>query len=844
MMQCHEYRLHSAFPFPPASHETSNLVKGRQSLLFDNHSSLGLEESVAPPDISEATPPLREVMRATRKDTGNLHPRTSQPAVVPAIPEPWYECLNETGPKPGSAPFIDDDPPFYLQKSASDDESTFALQAERLSSRPGQSSQPAPLSYSLLSRLELSENDPNTFREVIDDLTVQNKRLKKRLKRYERINTQGLKHSGLFELRVQNLPYDKKQELEVILQRFASTIHPSKNTSVSNRAGSNRAGSIQPRGAGSNLIPSSPPYAKGLDSAYASVSATGATFKPTSGRSDYSISRARSHMSPSAEHELCTSVDARPQRAESPSLTEISDVSKQRLAVERLQELFLTGNGDVKSIIESNLLAHSPQSRNPSNDNAHITNYAPSIGRQTRSPPYTSRHLRHLDDTPQVTGFGAESQHEWVYLNLLINLAQLHTLNITPELVRSGIQATSTRLVLSEDGSKVRWQGDFERSVTSPDHPDDLATTHHASTAASLIQPEPTLQLPEGQALEQYYEESSSRNERILEPGDNIYTFAPSSRAAKRSNYKPLFAHQRQHAQESSHGSSNGSQKPGSSLSDTKESIPPDPGDRENATNGPLVFFDGDSFFLDLSSDPTDANSAGHLSYSNRYTEPLGWRSGPYQTDPAYERKQAIPTLRPEDHEDWNQSPPLRVNDGNPTSIIPDDDPSASRARFHFQASGIGGIHLADNFAIDVQTARASVSHPVPKSLTSTSSLRDDDIPASPRFQRHRVHNTQILSCTTTHLPPSPLPPPSYVYPALSSSTSSETDDGYSSLDDLDSESDYELRKVSLSPQVRMWVEEQSLSPTGPPEGDDGCSEGSASDGHGDGEGGGRWSRL
>lgn len=532
-------------------------------------------------------------------------------------------------------------------------------------------------------------------------------------------------------------------------------------------------------------------------------------------------------MSSSAEHKLYTSTDARSQVVQSPSLPEISDRNKQRLSVERLEELFLTGEGDTKSIIESNLHAHSPQSKNPSK------NYPQTVERQTRSPPDNLRHLRHLGVASPVAGSSAESRHEWVYLNLLINLAQLHTLNVTPELVRLGIQAISTKLVLSEDGSKVRWHGDFERSVMSPDEPDDIATTHHAPTAAPLAQHESKIQLQKSHSLLQDHNIPGSRNEQSLERVDNLQTFAAGQGAAKRLEYKPMFVHHRQRPQESSYESSDGSQHSGSSLSDAKEASTLDLGeDSTNAANGPLVFFDGGAFFLDLSSDPTDADCADHSSYTSHYTEPLGWKNGSHKTSHGYERKQAIPTLGRENDGDWTQCPPLLVNDNNPTSLH-DDDRLDSGGHFHFQASGIGGIQLDDNFAIDVKTSRQPTSQPCHQDQPAYQH-HDGSIPSSSRSPSPSTGHpctisTRIVSTTTTQLPPSPLPPPSYVYPALSS-TSSETEDGCSSLDDLDSESDYELRKVSLSPQVRMWVQEQSMSPTDPLRGD-GWSERSASDG-------------
>ncbi|KAJ4017458.1 hypothetical protein NW760_014986 [Fusarium oxysporum] len=47
----------------------------------------------------------------------------------------------------------------------------------------------------------------------------------------------------------------------------------------------------------------------------------------------------------------------------------------------------------------------------------------------------------------------------WVSLNLLYNLAQLHLVNVTPDLVRSAVLEISTKFQLSHDGHKIRWRG-------------------------------------------------------------------------------------------------------------------------------------------------------------------------------------------------------------------------------------------------------------------------------------------------------------------------------------------------------------------------------------------------
>ncbi len=82
-----------------------------------------------------------------------------------------------------------------------------------------------------------SENDD--LRSVIDDLTVENKRLKLLLKS-QRAQPGASSHAPdrLFELRVQGLPADKKRELEQLLQSFAINVNAS-SASVSYSSATN-----------------------------------------------------------------------------------------------------------------------------------------------------------------------------------------------------------------------------------------------------------------------------------------------------------------------------------------------------------------------------------------------------------------------------------------------------------------------------------------------------------------------------------------------------------------------------------------------------------------------------
>ena len=62
----------------------------------------------------------------------------------------------------------------------------------------------------------LGTDDSSTedFRSVIDDLTVANKRLKQKLRKYEKMYDAHLQEEKLFEVRFHGLPDHKKRELE------------------------------------------------------------------------------------------------------------------------------------------------------------------------------------------------------------------------------------------------------------------------------------------------------------------------------------------------------------------------------------------------------------------------------------------------------------------------------------------------------------------------------------------------------------------------------------------------------------------------------------------------------
>src|SRR2546430_14988813 len=114
------------------------------------------------------------------------------------------------------------------------------------------------------------------FRSVIDDLTIENRKLKERLRKYEKLHSAHLQREKLFEVRVHGLPPKKKRELEETLRKFASSLDSSADDGLQLPINSRQL--ALPRKMHSGQAPSSSTsYSRPYDSAYASMSTSGPT---------------------------------------------------------------------------------------------------------------------------------------------------------------------------------------------------------------------------------------------------------------------------------------------------------------------------------------------------------------------------------------------------------------------------------------------------------------------------------------------------------------------------------------------------------------------------------------
>ncbi|KAI0886733.1 frequency clock protein [Annulohypoxylon maeteangense] len=180
----------------------------------------------------------------------------------------WFEASNKNAMANMDTRAMDLDPPFY-QKATDDSNEEAAHYGVSLHS---------PVYEFIQSRLPDFrtgvDSSNEEFRSVIDDLTVENKRLKEELRKYKQMGPDSLRREKLFEVKVHGLSSRKKRELEAALRDFTTGLEDSstgvspgrkKTSSMSkNNHSSLSKHASSSSGTGSNSKP--------VDSAYASMS--------------------------------------------------------------------------------------------------------------------------------------------------------------------------------------------------------------------------------------------------------------------------------------------------------------------------------------------------------------------------------------------------------------------------------------------------------------------------------------------------------------------------------------------------------------------------------------------
>ena len=759
-----------------------------------------------------------------------------------------------------------DDPPFYLTRSS-------PVYAGSINPAPPDQSPPACSACAvpgvrdrLVGAREGSiDSTSEEYRSLIDDLTVQNRRLRQKLKKYEKLHCSHLQKDKLFEVRIHALPAAKVHQLERALRELACNEDDAPIPPESSFAA---VPSLQPK-LGLSLFPpssSTTSCSKMVDSAYASMSASGQTLHS---RVHSNPTGARRIQEPSVQMYAKRRSGDSSRKAMSHGLLPVrswnlSEKAKQKMVVRRLERLF-TGQAAASLGLSHSRNRQNPESEGPqdvldadmheanaglrhhqiqgareasilppgadvqtdSSGRSHRRSQSQRIGDTGSSrsssgissgvegPAQRATYLTDLDPAENLkyirhlgllmpsntidTNFG--SSDGWLYLNLLINLAQLHTFNVTPEFVKKSISTWSSRLELSPDGQKLRWTGGIKGSSFSSNSDEDLLRLGQSQSPGLVLRLSDESGAS-GDGEDEPHAGHKSDNVHASDLGRESLAAKAEISAKDRSfthrqagmrqdfSYKPMFFHATRSDEENEFNLD----RPWSSSDSTDSAnhsrhasnhqrhlrLNSQPGHGRKAT-GPIIFYKEATFCTDLSGKSGRANTVD-IDYQRYINEPIG--SGNDVRQPGSRGNlhaiYASPTsecMRQEANSGTAASRPL-LKDGqnlNNHTMCGDGSP------VYMTASGLGGVQPQDNFIIRVKVQHCGVENPFPK-LTRYSNptsrvkrifhrvppgninvfldpnVRPRKDPQSP------AAGIKIVSVVTTKLPPSTLPDPSYIY--------------------------------------------------------------------------------
>ena len=726
--------------------------------------------------------------------------------------------------------------------------------------------------------MDPSQSNNEDFRSVIDDLTVENKKLKQRLRRYEELHCSHLQGEKVFEVRMHGLPPHKKRELEETLRNFASRLGDSPGR-TSRMSSPPRLCPLLGQDTAVQKPPSSTTsYSRPVDSAYASMSASGQTSVSHSQYPEKHKPVAIPQRNSQSNNIYLQDIPEGLLPRNSPVMTE---KSKQKLVVRRLEQLF-TGNGacavrqseslqqqevsrsaakadqsaieaaghrvEAEGVREARILPlnietaadHIGEARIPfqlhtlhsrdefESDGTNISSGTTPDQRPTRPldldpfrvqvPADNIDYIRHLGlESPRMNpGLNPAEGTGWVYLNLLISMAQLHTANVTPGFVRKAVADISTKFELSEDGGKIRWRGGMEATQLSSD------SSSPAEQSKETLPFEPYKANSEPRKL---MASNSSTSDMDLVSGNNAILHSSNSHSTvecesppkrrpvfsgqfngeAKFDYKPLLfrgAHLEEDEDEeeecSYEGDSSMPSGPAESFTVTRSAseafwnaatlLEPT---RRRKENGPIIYYSRVKFCTDLSGD-RDGSPYEPAAYSKLTEVPLGCApTAKMKPDAGHSEGNDSP---------WENQSPMKLKHNDlesqddwtlvglePLQATEFEDAFAPIAPVILEASGIGGVQPRDNFAVEVRTRhgigrRSSIPHLRWLSskhhnicLKSLGAFRSSRSPIGVPSQHS--FTSEIISAKLIALSPSPLPPPSYVFLPFSSSGSENNDD-------------------------------------------------------------------
>lgn len=805
----------------------------------------------------------------------------------------WFADTDNNASRDVSYP--DNDPPFYISRqSSSRGSSVCAVHFDGTSFKHSALGKPTAPTKALLAKMESARGNSEDFRSVIDDLTIQNNKLKRKLRQYERLHCSHLQNDKMFEVRIHGLAAHKRRELEETLRSFASSIEESSTnrpaiipppieTPVSGfgpitRLQKAAVGAIPKTESLSTLrkpSSASTSCSRHVDSAYASMSGqtgTSALHPQDRVKHDSLIRASQAQQSvKSYLHDIPDTLVPRHSMA-------MSERSKSKLVVRRLEQLF-TGRGAASrrhtqsyqqqelshTAAQTDRMSLEPQSRGRQSggegvreariaDNVDLRidpfSEACNIAQQSRQsgndrhtstqdtrasresspgqrptrpldldlhraqiPEDNIHYIQHLGLPSPMGNTNPDTDDGWVFLNLLTSMAQLHTLNVTPEFIKTAVTNVSSRFELSSDSTKVRWLDGIEGTRLSSDSDDssDMERVKSTGTGSStnergslpklssidtIDRQEPNTALPVPAYESSTDQDTSTKRVPIVIPqAHNLANF----------HYKPLFLHgvspeqdgasilgtnsgASSDVRDNATGMHSGINSGSHGLRETEVMLR-----KENSENGPMIFYHKARFCTDLSGDP-GACHVDETAY-HRHSEAL---IGCLPEEADYGRdgySLDMADAMEVDYEGTDEAGSAMNLDLK--SCFSELSSSASSAEpMPLEASGLGGVQPDDNFVVKVQVChrddRTSMSSvPYRKGVQTPShlyrsfveSIMETKVWPGRKSFRPPV-NSEIVSTVTIRLKPSTLPSPLRFRSPFSSSASAsdeEDEDGVGS---------------------------------------------------------------
>ncbi|CAK3908190.1 Frequency clock [Lecanosticta acicola] len=797
---------------PPACRSVSLLHSSRK------RSSPTKDQS----DSSSDSAVFRRKKSKTGKDDdspSSLQPLGRESSGGSSNAEKWFEKSNNEL-RDNSASFADNEPPFFMRNSSSSETPPEAQnQMSRFLSVPNEAST-LPMRNNLL-HFGTDGSSTDDFRSVIDDLTIENKKLKRRLKKYEKLHDSHLRDEKLFEVRIHGLPPEKKRELEETLRKFASGLS-------SNGLPAAYEGLLPVLG--KQNTSSSQTSHQNTDSAYASMSGQGSSAQSGTemkAKHPGGSSASRAQNIHTYLHQIPEGLLPQTNPAN------LTERSKKKLVVRRLEQIF-AGKGaalgghqhsqqqeDVSQMAaraeraageaqgqrsrgEGTREAHimkgetedpaEPKKRTGQDTSRDDQSYkSASKSRAQRSkeelanpdsqptgeqrptrpldldphraqvPAENLRYIRHLGFSPPDLDSerSPEEGHGWIYLNLLINMAQLHTIHVTSEFVKKALLEYSSKFEISSDGRKVRWKG--RHSVTQ--NSSSGGSTHSRAGVDT-----PDVQSPRKRPRLSYRQTTQS----------GVSSAKPGAVSALRSQnensklvYTPMFFHRdtSEDSEDSSEdeegtmspypaapaGDSSGMTSSGMRTASTKK--------YRKRDDGPIIFYNNARFCTDLSG---DRKPTGHKAppYTAATTVPVGRPQKPPVATSEKRGPLALAAELPE---------PMDLDDNpipeNMELTFPPPSPrkfdNKQRATYAtMEATGIGGIVPTDHFAIGVETHYALLEHADAQAVSRNDASKytpakfADILEQGGRRNKARaVVQERVVATNKENLPPSELPP-------------------------------------------------------------------------------------